>query len=40
MFFNSDHTIFDKLFGLAPVIQTVIPADKILFCRLGYCDGV
>ena len=35
VFFSTDCTILDKLFDLRPFIQTGIPHDKILLCRLG-----
>ena len=35
VFFHTDYTILDKLFEIGPFIQTVIPPDKILLCRLG-----
>ena len=34
VFFHTDYTILDNLFGLLPFIQTVTPHDKILLCRL------
>ena len=34
VFFSTNCTILDKLFELQPFIQTVIPHDKILLCRL------
>ena len=35
VFIFTDYTIFDKSIELRPYIQTVIPPDKIVLCRLG-----
>ena len=34
-FFSTDYTILDKLFESLLFMETVIPHDKILLCRLG-----
>ena len=35
VFLCTDYTILDKLFELRPFIETVIPHEKMLLCKLG-----